>query len=165
MESRITVIQLLNQLKEAKRNIRGWHGMGEPDPAKEKTMWEIYEENSPEMKRLNESIEFGERWLNEPEKTIDVVKQENANDRDGVFYATGLINGIKTTLMKLLKRIRAKPGMFHPILLAEFSQLLNDVNEFPTVKDKGSFVVDPATTDIIFKNHKTEIDGNNTVHH
>ena len=92
------------------------------------------------------------------------MENENVNDQHGVYYGTGLINGAKLTLMKMLKRIRAKPAMFHHLLLAEFTLLINDVNEFPTVKDKGSFVVDPATLDIIFKPHKTIIDGNNIVH-
>jgi len=47
--------KLLNQLKEAKNIIRGWHGIG-TSGFQEKAVWEIYDKNSPEMKRINDVI-------------------------------------------------------------------------------------------------------------
>ena len=47
--------KLLNQLKEAKKTIRAWHGMGMP-VEQEKNIWKIYDTKSPEMKRINDVI-------------------------------------------------------------------------------------------------------------
>jgi len=143
METRITVIQLLNQLKEAKRNIREWHGMNERDPVKEKAMWEIYEKNSPEMKRLNESIDFGERWLNEPEKTIDIAKQETDKQNDSATYSLGMVQGIKLTLLNLQKLINEQDPATGGKMIVEFAKLFTIVNDFPTVKENGKFIIEP----------------------
>lgn len=42
-------------LRDAIALIRLWHGMGH-QPAEEKSLWKIYSEQSPEMKRLNEYL-------------------------------------------------------------------------------------------------------------
>lgn len=47
--------KLLEALREAKSIIRTWHGMGAPKGV-EKSMWELYDENAPEMKRINSAI-------------------------------------------------------------------------------------------------------------
>ena len=73
------------------------------------------------------------------------------NEKESVAYATGLITGAKQILLKIQKRIREKPAMFHSSLYPELIWLMNEVNNFPTVEESGSFVVDPATEEINFE--------------
>lgn len=47
--------RLLEALKEAKTAIRTWHGMG-MGKENEESIWKLYEQNSPEMKRINAAI-------------------------------------------------------------------------------------------------------------
>jgi hypothetical protein len=47
--------ELLNGLIAAKESIKTWHNMGASDE-QASTMWSIYENNSPEMKKLNSLI-------------------------------------------------------------------------------------------------------------
>lgn len=61
---RALICEALEQLKENKRTIRGFHGLGMPEQA-EKNLWTIYEGQAPEMKRLTASIDKLETWLNE----------------------------------------------------------------------------------------------------
>jgi hypothetical protein len=52
----------VNGLNEAKKLIRGWHGMG-MQAIPEAEMWNIYNKQSPEMKRLNELIALLEKEI------------------------------------------------------------------------------------------------------
>ena len=68
-----------------------------------------------------------------------------------IAYSTGMVVGIKQTLLKIQKRIREKPGVLHSALYAELTTLMNEVNQFPTVEESGSFIIDPKTELITFK--------------
>jgi hypothetical protein len=74
-------------------------------------------------------------------------------------YRLGLTNGAKLVLLKMQKRIREKPSMFHPLLNTELKELVKEVNEFPTIKEKGLFAMDPETDDIAFINDQPATNG------
>jgi hypothetical protein len=83
------------------------------------------------------------------DKSVDEILALENHDRDGVFYATGVINGAKATLLKLQKR--ARNNIFKSAIFAELGKLISDVNEFPSIKARGYFAIDPTSEDIIFK--------------
>jgi len=67
----------LNQLKECRDSIRLWHGSGHSEE-QEKTLWEIYNRQSPEMKRLNLVINELDEYLkteNKPQESIKTAEE------------------------------------------------------------------------------------------
>lgn len=56
------IIELHEALVDSKKQIRAWHGIGMPEQI-EKEIWSIYDNQAPDMKRLNEVIAKTERLL------------------------------------------------------------------------------------------------------
>lgn len=59
------LIDIVKALKDAKDIIKTWHCMGMTDDKLADEMWNIYEKQSPEMIKLNSSIEIGEQRIKE----------------------------------------------------------------------------------------------------
>lgn len=148
VKTRSTIIELLNQLTEDKRTIRGWHGMGMP-AEHEKSMWSIYEQTSPEMKKLNAAIDKAETWLNDQSNE----KKDPVNLNESAAYATGLIKGNELLFEKLRQRI-LKKEFFKRQMFDELRTLIDEANEFPTIKEAGKFVGDPAKEKVVFQPKK-----------
>jgi len=76
--------KLINGLKDAKKQIRGWHSMGAKG-IDEEGMWSIYNSHSPEMKRLNNLIAEAESEL----ATLQVEEQESQEKNYGERLSAG----------------------------------------------------------------------------
>jgi len=80
--------KIIEVLKEAKETIKTWHNMGQEEENIKGTMWDIYNRNSPEMKRLNAMIELLEQQpAEELYEKVYIRSEEDLPQKEGAFYA------------------------------------------------------------------------------
>jgi len=68
---------------------------------------------------------------------------ENENVTESAMYALGMIQGIKLTLLKISERINEINQIARGTFKLELENLIAQVNEFPTVKENGQFIIEP----------------------
>jgi len=95
----------LAALQEARELIKGWHNMGKTGLKDVDKMWEIYDQNSPEMKRINSAI----RDLQETTGDPGLVLTDRKPEREGMWWYQNPKG--QRTVVRLVRRAE-EPGLF-----------------------------------------------------
>ncbi len=72
-----------------------------------------------------------------------IKDMQNEKVNESSMYALGLIQGVKVTLLKVYELINKQNPVVGGYMIVEFAKLFELVNEFPTVKENGKFIIEP----------------------
>ena len=95
----------LAALQEARELIKGWHNMGKTGLKDVDKMWEIYDQHSPEMKRINGAIEV----LKNTDPDPGLQYSDRKPDREGMWWYKNPKG--QQTVVRLVRRAEER-GLF-----------------------------------------------------